>query len=125
MKAVKNFYKELNGKRVQINGKWFRLEAPNDPTVIQDADNSQIWIFAQRDDLSGKEPFQYCLRMEIRWSTQHIQFVRYIVGNGTMNGVILNSHRRFLSEDCRDRDTFINRIICRNVDRFLSNGSFC
>lgn len=124
MKAVKNFYKELNDKRVQINGKWFRLESPNDPTVIQDADNSRIWIFGQIPTTTGR-PFQYCLRMDIKWSTQHIQFVRFVVGKGTMNGVILHSHRRFLSEDCRDRDTFINRIICPNVDEFLSNGNFC
>jgi hypothetical protein len=116
MKPIVNFNQRLEQEQIVVNGKYFRL-SPDIPTLTNWSVVS-IW-----PDCEEKVLIHH--KLEIDWTNMCFRFYRVRRREGFI------SYKRteilygtFDLIDCRDHIVFMNNVICRNIDKLMSDGTY-
>lgn len=116
MKPIVNFNERLEQKQVYVNGKYFRLSV--DIPTLTNWSVVSIWPTNMPNALIHH-------KLEIDWTNMCFRFYRVRRREGVV------SYKRteilygtFDLKDCRDQVVFANNVICRNIDKLMSDGTY-
>lgn len=116
MKPIVNFNERLEQKQVYVNGKYFRLSV--DIPISTNYSVVSIWPTHIEDALTHH-------KLEIDWTNMCFRFYRV----RRREGFVSYKRTEILSgtfdlKDCRDHVVFANNVICRSIDKLMSDGTY-
>lgn len=119
MKPIVNFNQRLEQEQIYVNGKYFRLSVDL-PTLTTSDKYSVVSIWP---DCKEKALIHH--KLEIDWTNMCFRFYRV----RRREGFISYKRTEILSgtfdlKDCSDYIVFENNVICRNIDKLMSDGTY-
>lgn len=115
MKPIVNFNERLNGMELAVNGKLFVL-------------STEYGLNKEIVRIHPKNIRNRCKNhhlFQVRWNDMGFEFFRmqkHIIQIGFEKTKILSGY--FTKDDCKDPIRFVNNVICRNIDKLMSDGTY-